>query len=94
MLNSYIDNFNYSSRFRILKGGKISLVVSALLAGTTMSFASPSGEQIVSGNVQIDRTTQNTTNITQSTQKSIINWQSFNVAGNETVNFNMPSSTS
>ncbi|MDD2698242.1 MAG: MBG domain-containing protein [Arcobacteraceae bacterium] len=94
MLSRYIDNFDYSSRFRILKGGKISLVVSALLASVTLSFASPVGEQIVSGNVAIDRTIPNTTNITQSTQKSIINWQNFNVAGNETVNFAMPSATS
>lgn len=94
MLSRYIDNFEYSSRFRILKGGKISLVVSAFLASTTLSFAAPSGENVVSGNVQIDRTTPNTTNITQSTNKSIINWQNFNVAGNETVNFNMPSSIS
>jgi uncharacterized delta-60 repeat protein len=35
MLNRFIDNLEYSSRFRILKGGKISLVVSALLLATT-----------------------------------------------------------
>jgi filamentous hemagglutinin family protein len=94
MFSRYIDNFDFKSRFRILKGGKISLVVSAILGSAIIASAAPTGEQIVSGNVSIDRTIQNTTNVNQTTNKSIINWQNFNVAGNETVNFNMPSSNS
>jgi filamentous hemagglutinin family protein len=87
-------NCDFSSRFRILKGGKISLVVSALLGSVTLSVAAPSGESVVSGSVAIDRSIANTTNINQSTHKSIINWQDFSIGANETVNFNMPSSTS
>ncbi len=84
---------DFSSRFRILKGGKISLVVSALLGGATLCVASPTGGQVTSGSANI---VQNgtVTNINQSTQKASINWQSFSIASNETVNFNQPNSSS
>jgi filamentous hemagglutinin family protein len=79
----------YSSRFRILKGGKISLVVSALLGSMTLSFAAPSGGVVTSGSASISQSGK-VTNINQSTQKASINWQKFNVAHDETVNFNQP----
>jgi len=85
--------FNYSNAFRILKGGKISLVVSAFLAGTTIVSASPTGGVVTSGNAIISQNGSNTT-INQSTNKASINWQNFNIAGNETVNFIQPSSNS
>ena len=80
---------DYSSRFRILKGGKISLVVSALLGSVTLSFAAPSGGIVTSGSATINQSGK-VTNINQSTQKASINWQKFNVAIDETVNFNQP----
>ncbi|ADG93734.1 filamentous hemagglutinin family outer membrane protein [Arcobacter nitrofigilis DSM 7299] len=82
-------NVNYSSRFRILKGGKVSLVVSALLGSVTLSFAAPSGGVVTSGTANISQS-GNTTNINQSTQKASINWNKFNIASHETVNFNQP----
>ncbi|MCK9338324.1 MAG: filamentous hemagglutinin N-terminal domain-containing protein, partial [Arcobacteraceae bacterium] len=84
---------DFSSRFRILKGGKISLVVSALLGGATLCVASPTGGTVTSGSANI---VQNgtVTNINQSTQKASINWQNFSIASNETVNFNQPNSSS
>ena len=36
----------------------------------------------------------NTTNINQSSNKAIINWQDFSIKSNETVNFNQPNSNS
>ncbi len=39
MMNRYIDNFDFKSRFRILKGGKVSLVVSAIIVGGVVNFA-------------------------------------------------------
>ncbi|WP_375725065.1 filamentous hemagglutinin N-terminal domain-containing protein [Arcobacter sp. KX21116] len=84
---------DFSSRFRILKGGKISMVVSALLAGVTISYAAPSGGVVTSGTANISQN-GNTTNITQSTQKATINWNKFNIAQNETVNFKQPNSSS
>ncbi|MGB7403414.1 MAG: filamentous hemagglutinin N-terminal domain-containing protein, partial [Arcobacter sp.] len=83
----------YKSRFRILKGGKISMVVSAVLAGVTISYASPSGGVVTSGNANISQN-GNTTNINQSTHKATINWNKFNIASNETVNFNQPNASS
>ena len=84
---------DYKSRFRILKGGKISLVVSSFLASTTLAFASPSGGTVTSGNANINQNGA-TTNITQSTDKASINWQDFSIGKNETVNFIQPSSSS
>ena len=85
-MNRLID---FKSRFRILKGGKISLVVSAFLGGAVIASAAPSGGVVTSGNANISQN-GNVTNITQSTQKASINWNKFNIAANETVNFNQP----
>lgn len=82
-------NCDFGSRFRILKGGKISLVVSAILSSTTLVFASPTGGTVTSGTANISQS-GNTTNITQSTNKATINWQDFSIKSNETVNFKQP----
>ncbi len=84
---------DFCSRFRILKGGKISLVVSALVAGSTMTFASPTGGQVTSGSAAIAQNGSITT-INQSSNKASINWNSFSIAPSETVNFVQPSSSS
>lgn len=89
MFSRYVDNFDFSSRFRILKGGKISLVVSAILGSVIISHAAPIGGVVTSGNATIAQS-GNTTNITQSTQKASINWQGFSINSNETVNFKQP----
>ena len=82
-------NCDFGSRFRILKGGKISLVVSAILSSATLVFASPTGGTVTSGTANISQS-GNTTNITQSTNKATINWQDFSIKSNETVNFKQP----
>ncbi len=84
---------DFSSRFRILKGGKISLVVSALVAGSTLAFASPTGGQVITGSANISQS-GTTTTINQSTNKASINWNSFNITPSETVNFVQPSASS
>lgn len=84
---------DFSSRFRILKGGKISLVVSALVAGSTITFASPTGGQVTSGSAAIAQNGSITT-INQSSNKASINWNSFSIAPSETVNFVQPSAQS
>ena len=93
MFSRYIDNFDYKSRFRILKGGKISLVVSALLGSAIIASAAPTEGVVTSGSATISQS-GNTTNINQSTSKASINWQNFNVSSNETVNFNQPNTNS
>jgi len=93
MRNTYVQHCDYSSRFRILKGGKISLVVSAFLATATLLHASPSGGVVTSGSASI-AANSSTTTITQSTNKASINWQNFSIAKSETVNFNQPNTSS
>ncbi|PRM94856.1 hypothetical protein CJ673_04670 [Aliarcobacter cryaerophilus] len=84
---------SYKNSFRILKGGKISLVVSSFLASTTLTFAAPSGGVVTSGSANISQNGK-VTDITQSTQKASINWNKFNIASDETVNFKQPNSSS
>ncbi|RBQ26409.1 GLUG motif-containing protein, partial [Arcobacter sp. CECT 9188] len=81
------QNQEYKSRFRILKGGLISLVVASNLYGV------PSGGVVTSGTANISQN-GNTTNINQSTNKASINWQDFSIKNGETVNFNQPNQNS
>ncbi|MBE0496820.1 MAG: filamentous hemagglutinin N-terminal domain-containing protein, partial [Campylobacterales bacterium] len=83
-------SLDYSSRFRILKGGKIALVVSAVVASASLLQAAPSGGVVTSGGASITQSGAVTT-ITQSTQKAAINWTDFSIKANETVNFVQPS---
>ena len=48
-------NCDFSSRFRILKGGKFSLVVSALLGSAIIASASPTGGNVTSGSANISQ---------------------------------------
>jgi len=68
----------------------------ALLAGcgVQVAFALPQGGQVASGGVTIGPAAGSTLNVTQTTDKGIINWQSFNVASGEKVNFQQPGATS
>ncbi|MDP3586946.1 MAG: filamentous hemagglutinin N-terminal domain-containing protein, partial [Sulfuricurvum sp.] len=83
---------NYRNAFRILKGGKISLVVSVVAGSITILCASPSGGTVTSGSAAISQNGSVTT-IRQASQKTTINWQDFSIAKNETVNFNQPNSS-
>ena len=56
-----------------------------------MAYAAPEVQQVVQGDVSIDQI-QNQTNITAS-HNSIINYNSFDVAGHEAVNFIQPGAT-
>ena len=56
----------------------------------------PAGGQVVAGNVAISQTqnaTSATMNINQTSQRAIVNWDSFNVGKNATVNFNQPNAS-
>ena len=62
----------------------------------TAPNALPTGGRVVAGNASISQT-QNansaTMNINQTSQRAIVNWDSFNVGKNSTVNFNQPNSS-
>ncbi len=53
----------------------------------------PQGAQVVHGGVAIS-TNNNAMNVLQSTDKAIVNWNSFNVGSQASVNFDQPSSAS
>lgn len=93
MRNTYLQQCDFSSYFRTPKGGKISLVVSALIASVTLLQASPTGGVVTSGAASIV-SSGSVTNITQTTQKAAINWQNFSIGATETVNFNQPNISS
>ena len=66
----------------------------ALAFGPASVYANPTGANIIHGDVTINTDTPNTTVIQQSSDKSIINWQSFSIDENETTRFEQPSSSS
>src|SRR5690348_3244562 len=62
------------------------LTVAALSLASTAALAGPEGGQVTAGAGTISQT-GTTTTINQSSQNLSLNWQSFNVAPQETVNF-------
>jgi filamentous hemagglutinin family protein len=60
-------------------------------AAPPASNALPTNGQVVAGQVAMSQSS-NTMNIHQSTQQGIVNWQSFNVGSDATVNFVQPNS--
>jgi filamentous hemagglutinin family protein len=89
-----------SSRGKRKNSGKraIGAIASAVLS--PVIFAAPpapnelpTNGQVVAGQIGISQT-QNSMNIHQQSQNGIINWQSFNVGSEATVNFKQPNSNS
>src|SRR5476651_2310660 len=76
---------------------RISRSLVAFVFGALMTFnavlANPTGGEVVAGGAAITNTA-NTTTINQSSDKAIINWQSFNIGSQEKTQFIQPSSTS
>jgi filamentous hemagglutinin family protein len=67
--------------------------VAALMVLHRPALAGPEGGSVVAGQAGISQS-GSVTNINQSTDKAIINWQSFSVGAKETVNFNQPGASS
>lgn len=77
-----------SSRGKRSRAGK-ALAIAATLVTCVQAIAAPTGGQISAGSGSITQAATTTT-INQSNQKLAINWNSFNIAANETVNFVQP----
>ena len=76
-----------------LCGGLALGLATSLLAGQT-ALANPQGGAVAGGAATITQTSPTRLDITQTTAKGIINWQSFNIGASETTNFNQPNSQS
>ena len=76
--------------------GRSFLLTLVLSSSISISFAGemPTGASVQSGNVKISGKNTNHLVIDQSTNKSIINWNSFSIHDQGRVDFNMPSSMS
>src|SRR6195952_4951943 len=70
------------------------LLLTLLASYGVTAMALPTGGQVAAGSVTIGAPANGSLNITQTSDKGIINWQSFNVASGEKVNFLQPSATS
>ncbi|WP_433693495.1 YDG domain-containing protein [Herbaspirillum seropedicae] len=68
------------------------VIAAALLVSPLLAQAAPVGGQVTAGAGSISQS-GNTTTITQSSQNLSVNWQSFNTASHETVNFVQPSAS-
>ncbi|MHB8583704.1 MAG: two-partner secretion domain-containing protein, partial [Gammaproteobacteria bacterium] len=69
----------------------VGLLLVWLLASVNTAFAGPQGGQVVAGLGSIGNPNPTTTLINQQSNRLVIDWTSFNVAANETVQFNQPS---
>ena len=74
------------------KSSSRKLVAVVLSLSAIVGNASPLGGQVVSGIGSVNQS-GTTTTVNQASQNLSLNWQSFNVAANETVNFLQPSAT-
>jgi|AGTN01.3.fsa_nt_gi filamentous haemagglutinin family N-terminal domain len=77
---------------RIIASLPTMTAVAALLVFGGSALAAPEGGNVVAGSATISQS-GNTTNVNQSSQKTIINWQKFSIAPAETVNFNQPNAS-
>lgn len=69
------------------------LAVSVMMSFGAGSYAAPVGGAVAAGGASISTSGTKTT-ITQTTQNAAINWQSFGIAGGESVQFMQPNSSS
>lgn len=82
--------------FKITSHGIVKLCIGAAIfssMGSVSAFAAPQNGVVTLGSAAISQSGLNT-QITQSTQKAAINWQSFSIAPNESVEFKQPSVSS
>jgi filamentous hemagglutinin family protein len=71
------------------------LATTALMPlGVLAAAANPLGSQVVGGSANVSGQGTSTVTVTQSTEKAIINWQTFNIGTGETTQFVQPNSSS
>src|SRR5579872_4159591 len=81
----------YIGKSRRLARAAIWLLASTVI--TAPAWSNPQGGQIVGGQGTITNPSANTTLINQRSSNLLVNWSSFNVAANQTVQFQQPSAS-
>ncbi|MEX3931767.1 filamentous hemagglutinin N-terminal domain-containing protein [Paraburkholderia phymatum] len=78
-----------------LRAGTIASAVTALFAASCgpMALANPTGAQVVSGTVSVAVPSAGQMNITQSSPKAIVNWNTFSIGASEGVKIVQPSAS-
>ena len=74
----------------MLRKRALAVAVGAAFSAPYLAYALPTGGEVVSGSSTISQTNPSTLAITQSTSKSIINWQGFNTSSGESVLVTQP----
>ncbi len=72
----------------------VGLAVAGLVGVVPNAIALPAGEQVVAGQVNVARPSQQQLNINQGSSSAIVNWQSFSIGATERVSIQQPSSSS
>jgi filamentous hemagglutinin family protein len=81
------------STARAMRCKHIALAVTAAFLPSGQSYALPTGEAVVAGDVTVARPTAQTMQINQATQKGIVNWLGFSIGASEHVNITQPSAS-
>ena len=84
------------TRIRLLlaKPMLVAAIATWCFAGGATALAGPEGGQIVAGQGEISLPSTTSTQITQASDRIAIDWQTFNVATNESVTFEQPTADS
>ncbi|HQQ62759.1 MAG TPA: filamentous hemagglutinin N-terminal domain-containing protein [Pseudomonadales bacterium] len=94
-MHSYRNDTNQSFLANTLTGAiRRAVLTLGVLVATGSVLAAPQNAVVVAGTGSISTPDANTTVINQNTQNMVINWSSFNVGRNETVQFIQPNVTS
>ncbi|TAK79143.1 MAG: filamentous hemagglutinin N-terminal domain-containing protein, partial [Gammaproteobacteria bacterium] len=88
----YTQPNNLKNKKKVSSSLWIALAISAL--APTATWALPQDGQVAAGSAAISSPTSNSLHINQTTDKAVINWQSYNVAQQESVHYQQPSSSS
>ena len=88
LMNSKIRKNRFLHAFEFM-----ALLACGVLFWPIQALPMPTGGSVVAGNVTIAQPSQTTMDITQTTQKGIINWNGFSINVNELVQFLMPGSS-
>ena len=80
-------------RSRALRCKHVALAVTAVFLPSGQSYALPTGEAVVAGDVTVARPTAQTMQIDQATQKGIVNWLGFSIGAAEHVNITQPNAS-